>query len=321
MKNDSALLFLLCLTGAGLTLLPGAARAFSCVSNGVPASGAGTSTIPVDVTLSRNAPEIILSDLSTYTTCSGLQGNNEALRTTGVTLSPLLTGSGYRGFIDIAGARYPVPAAQVCVWPDGACSANYPDNVAMPVPLKIGMERLSTAGANGLSLPAGTEIARITTEQRSGEVWGQDRTWSLTLKSPLVIPAYTCTVDNPDLTVRLPPVTRSELMDNGAGRYPVATPFSISLTCDPQTTVSVSLEGATLPGTDSVLADSSGGTEGVGIQLLSGGAPVPAGQMIQVISNSQARETLPYHAHYYYAGGNIRPGTLSAVATFSFTYN
>lgn len=308
-------------------MLPKAALAFSCTSNGVGIGGSGTFTIPIDVALTKTTSSIILTDMSTYTSCFGQNGYTDALRTTGATISPILTGLGYSGFAEIYGTRYNYPLGMVCAWPDASCSTNYPNLQSTPVMVKIGMQRVSAVSGVGVTIPAGTEIARLQVQQRSnlgvaGQVnWGWDKTWIFTLKSQLVIPAYTCTLNNPNQTVTLPAVKKADLQNNGVGRYPETSPFYINLTCDPQTTVAVQFDGTAMTGKDDVLANSSPGNDSTGIQVLFNNSPVKLGQSLQTIANSQAQEKLTFNASYYYNGGAVSAGLVSSVATLTFKYN
>jgi len=162
--------FLLCLLYSGLIgllLLPMSAMAFSCTSNGVAIGGSGTFTIPIDVALNKTTSNITLTDMSTYTNCSGQSGYTDALRTTGATISPMLTSLGYTGFSVIGGATYNYPLGTVCVWPDSNCSTNYPNLANVPLQVKIGIQRVAMINGTGTTIPAGTEIARLQVQQRS----------------------------------------------------------------------------------------------------------------------------------------------------------
>jgi hypothetical protein len=314
-------IFILFLLGCMVGGLPKSALAFSCTSNGVSIVGTGTFTIPIDVTLNKSTDSIVLTDMSQYTNCFGQTGYNDALRTTGASISPLLTGLGFSGFANIYGTSYNFPLSMQCVWPDAGCSTNYPNIQYTPVGVQIGMRRTSASSMNGITLPAGTEIARLSIQQRSISTWGWDKTWIFTLKNSLVIPAYTCTINNPNLTVNLPSVKKTDLQNNGVGRYPAATPFNLNLTCDPDTTVSVKFDGTSIAGKDNILANTSTGNDAVGIQMVFNGNPITLGQTLQVINNSQAQETLSFNAYYYYNGGVLSGGPVTSVATYTLSYN
>ncbi|CAI1580083.1 fimbrial protein BcfF [Serratia fonticola] len=338
MKKQLALLFCLLFIGVFGLFQPRAALAFSCTSNGVSIGGTGTYTVPIDVVLNKDSDDIQLSNLSAYTTCSGYLGYagaggapaNDALRTYGSSsFSSTLSSMGFTGYATIIGTRYnfPLPVGK-CIWVDGSCSYTASTSpTTAPVNIQIGMKRTSSGLPSGATLPAGTEIARFTVEQRgtlggSAPTWGYGiKTWVFILKNPLVIPAYTCSWTNPNQTVKLSPVSAKNLRSNGAGRYPDAKPFDINLTCEPQTTVTVKFEGTTIPGKTDVLANTSSGNDSVGIQVLFKNIPVVYGQDLQVIANSQAQESLNFNAYYYYNGGDVSAGLVSSVATLTFKYN
>lgn len=327
MKNKRALLLFLLLSETFWLFTPKTALAFSCTSNGVQIGGSGTFTIPVDVTLSKLTNEIILTDMSTYTTCHGVVNTSyqDALKVTGTTLSSTLSGLGFSGFIVVGGSSYNFPATNQCIWPDGNCTVST-GVIETRLNVKIGMHRLDDGRWNSSTLPVGTEIARLSVLQRglyarAYMAWGAPKTWIFTLRNPLVIPAYSCSVNNPNQTVNLPRVNKTDIQSNGIGKYPEATLFKINLTCDPQTTVSVKFDGAAMEGKDDVLANTSSGNDSIGVQMLFNEDPITLGQNMRVIENSQEQETLALEAYYYYNGGAVNAGEISSVTTFTFVYN
>lgn len=311
------------------------AQAFSCTSNGVGIGGTGTFTIPVNVTLNKTTSSIILSDLSTNSTCTGDTGTyyQDALKTISTSLNSSLVGLGYSGFIISSGSKYSFPATSLCLWPDSACSVTTSAGQrTVPLNVQIGMERTTFNNMAGTTIATGTEIARFQVTQRgryyangsSGEIinaWSANKTWIFTLKNALVIPSYTCSWNNPNQTVTLPPVMKKDLIASGAGKYPEPTPYKLNLTCDKDTTVSVQFDGTTMAGKTDVLANSAGENQDVGVQLVYNSAPVVFAQKVKVIDNSDTQETLSYQAHYYYNGGaNIQGGAVNATTTVTFTY-
>ena len=297
------------------------AMAFSCTSNGVSIGGTGTFNIPVDVVLDKTTDRIILTDMSSYTTCGGFKGYRDALKVTGASISSKLTSIGFTGFANIFNSTYSFPLGDYCVWPDASCSTNFTDGKNIPVNVQIGMQRTSYNNITGITIPAGTEIARFSVIQRSHSDWGWNKRWVFVLKNKLVIPAYTCSVSNPNQTVTLLPVRKAEIINNGAGKYPDATPFSINLSCEPDTTVSVKFEGATMPGKTDVLSNASSGNENIGIQMLFKNSPVVLGNTLRVVDNAQEQERMSFDAYYYYNGNSsIKAGDVTAVTTFTLTY-
>lgn len=319
-----AVMTLLCVS---FLSMPKPAYAFGCTSNGVSIGGAGTFTIPVDVSISKNSSEIIISDMGQYTTCNGWLGPsyNDALQVTTSTLSSQLTALGFSGFAYIWGAKYSFPLPSKCIWPDGSCSTPNTSFVG-PVNVKIGIQRQAQTNANSAVIPAGTEIARFSVIQRgnyggSSPAWGNNKTWIFTLRNPLVIPAYTCAWTNPNQTVVMPSANITDLRSNGVGRYPQGKDFAINLNCDPETTVAIQFDGIAMAGKSDVLANNGQPSNPVGIQIVNGNTPVVLGQRFQVISNARSQESLAFKAFYFYNGNTVSPGTINATSTVTLSYN
>lgn len=312
--------------------------AFSCTSNGISIGGTGTYTIPVDVTISKTTTDILLTDLSTYTSCSGYLGwagqggpaANDALRTYGSSsFSSAFSSIGFTGYAILPSGRFnfPLPTGK-CVWPDGSCTYTSGTNLTTsPINIKIGMIRTTPGITTGTTIPAGTEIARFTLEQRgtvggASPTWGNGiKTWIFTLKNALVVPSYTCSWTNANQTVTLSPVLSDELKRNGTGVYPGGQDFNLKINCDPGTTVSVQFDGITMKNKDNVLAKNGNENDSVGIQMQYNNTPVIIGTKMQVINNAQSQELIPLKAYYYYNGGSLTSGSLNAVTTVTFQYN
>lgn len=306
--------------------LPRMAFAFGCTSAGIGIGGTGSFTIPITVTLSKTSNEIILTDMSTYTTCSGQTGYMDALRLatgTGI-LSSQLTALGYSGFISnngiTAGNDFPLGIAN-CVWPQNASNCTEAPSLA-PLRVKIGMRRGAVMNSRGITIPAGTEIATFAVDQRSVSTWGWRKTWHFVLAAPLVIPGYTCQIDNPEQTVELEGVRSQDLINHGAGTYPDKNKnFTVDLTCDQADKITMQFDGTTMAGHADVLANTQSGNNAVGIQVLFNGTPIKYGEQIQVKTNPSPHESLAFDAHYFYSGGQVNAGPVGALATMSFTYN
>lgn len=304
-----------------VAVFPRAASAFSCTSNGVAIGGSGTFTIPIDVTIDKISTNILLTDLSKYTTCEGHPDTfyKDALRSNNASISSSIINAGFAGYVDLDGTEYPVPPGTVCVWPDNNCSTTT-GHVTNPLKIKIGIKKIRNT-TTSLTLPAGTEIATFGVQQRSANTWGWSKTWRFTLKSELVIPTYACQVNNPNQTVTLTSVSNVDLRNNGAGTYPTAKPFNINLDCDPQTTVSIQFDGTAMPGNPNILANTTAGNDSVGIQINHNGTPINLGTPLQIVANAGTHESLAFDGHYFYNGGAISPGAVTSVATFTMTYN
>ncbi|WP_174510409.1 fimbrial protein [Klebsiella oxytoca] len=316
--------------------LPREAQAFDCTSFGKSIGGEGTYTVPVDVVIDKTSTYIQLVDLGPNTTCYGNYGSHykDALRVVGATVSPVLQGLGFSGILTNNGQRIPFPASGNCIWPDSNCYYVSNQNVVgltRRVNVTLGIERTEFNDMSGVTIPVGSEIARLQVEQRGlfaigGSVintWSANKTWIFTLKKALVIPSYSCVISNPGQEVELTSVKKKDLQDNGIGAYPDPTAFQLNLLCDKDTTVSVQFDGTTMSGKNDVLANSVSKNNSVGIQLVDKrlNQVVQFGQKVKVIDNANAVEELRYEARYYYDGGSdIQAGGVRATATFTLTY-
>lgn len=308
------------------------ALAFSCRVNGAQVSMGSNVNIPVNITLDKTKDEIILFDLASYFICDGAVGlgHQDAIRITpgSASLHPSLVDQGYTGFIiDPIGAKYDFSVlSNNCIWPDSYCTVYRSDtNVSVPVKVKVGIKRSTVPNGNGVSINAGTTLASFRVQQRGayrwGIGWGENYyTFNFNLKSPFVMPAYTCNVSNPNLTVDLKPVSAQQLRDAGAGRYTEEKPFSFALTCEPETAVDIKFEGTTMAGYSDVLKNTNSQTEAVGIQILHKNTPVVYGQTIRTINSASSNESLDFKAHYFYNGGQLNNGSVRSLATVTFDY-
>lgn len=308
----------------------GVANAFKCTSNG---QSIIVDVAPTDlyaaingVTLNKNVSDILLTDMSSYTTCSGLADSyyQNAVRTTSLTLADALTSRGYSGYVVSGGTS---SAGSICIWPDNQCSMN--GTATAPVNAQIHISRPTGSGAwggSGTTIPAGTEIARLEAEARDvGSLYVNNPwhpiTWIFQLQSDMVIPGYTCNIDYYDATVNLPKVDRWDMVKHGSGRYEYASaPFKFNLSCEQQTVVSIKFEGTVMNGESSVLSNSLSGNDNIGIQIEFNDAEVELNSLLKVVENAQDQETLNFKAYYYYRGGNVNPGEIKAVATYLFSY-
>lgn len=319
-----------CLIGLGLS---SRVYAFDCYNNSDKVTNSSKTFTQqiVPVSLSKNTLDATVINMSSYAYCYGDPGPNyyDALRTTSLTISESLTSLGFAGYVQYnGGTKYDASSNQVCIWPDNSCTiASSSGSKSIPIYATVGIKRSSGSGAwqSGMTIPAGTEIARLVTQMRIMKSWSSAYvTWSFILKSDLVIPAYTCSITQYDKSVTLPDVRRSDIIANGTGRYPNAKKeFKFDLACEPQTSVSVTFDGDTLSGTgtDSVLKNKLNGNDNVGIQLLfNDSTPVKMTEKLEVASSAQSSQLLNFNAYYYYKGGEINNGPIKANTTFTFEY-
>lgn len=112
---------------------------------------------------------------------------------------------------------------------------------------------------------------------------------------------------------------------NGVGSTLNPVDFNLSLNCDAQTSVNVTLDNVTplADAANGVLGLSSGSTaKGVGIQLLYNNAAVKFGSLINygTTSTDGERVNIPFRAAYYQTSSAIQPGKVNATASFTMTY-
>lgn len=302
---------------------------FGCSLNGVALHAYGgafnvSMDIPVDATVSKKGEEIMLFNLSPSLTCDGHAKDALRIMPNTATLDPLLVNQGYTGFIiDPAGVKYNFSElSNKCIWPDGHCSDGRGNSA---IEVKVGIKRASVTNTRGVSVPVGTTLAKFTVQQHGYYSWGlgwgsNTYIMNFKLKSPFVMPAYTCNVSNPNLTVDLKPVSAQQLRDAGAGRYTEEKPFSFALICEPETAVDIKFEGTTMAGYSDVLKNTNSQTEAVGIQILHKNTPVVYGQTIRTINSASSNESLDFKAHYFYNGGQLNNGSVRSLATVTFDY-
>lgn len=332
MKRLRYILALLCLCFGGI-IFPQAAQAFFC--NFGPQNSL-TPTFKTTVTLNKTTSTVVLFDFAkSGWTCTGDIGTayRDALGVKENTafLDSRLVAAGFTGRINNGAYNaFPVSAFS-CFWPDNKCTVR-PEEVITttgPMRLSISMTRDPSIRWVPGVIPAGTVIATFGVRERGVDKFGAPPawrgivTWRIVTNNDILLPAYSCTVNNPNQTVTLPPVSVSKLTNNGPGKYPEATPFNINLTCENDASVSVKFDGKTLPGKDNVLADTSTNSKTTGIQVELNNEPVSFvnNTSIPVITHANKTENIPLKAYYYYNGGGVTGGKLTSVATFTLTYN
>ena len=143
----------------------------------------------------------------------------------------------------------------------------------------------------------------------------------INLANRVTFTAPACQVNTTNVTVTLPAVTSQAFsgVDSVAG----TKPFQIGLTCSSGAVVRITLDTATpVAGKAGVIAPSSGGSGGVGVQLLdsSGVTPVQFGVAKEIGPTPDGALLVNYFAQYYQTGSTVSAGQLSATATFTLSY-
>jgi type 1 fimbria pilin len=132
--------------------------------------------------------------------------------------------------------------------------------------------------------------------------------------------APACTVTTKSITVPLPTVSSAAF--SGVGSVAGTTPFAIGLACSSGTTLRIQLDSpAAVAGKPGVIAPSSGGASGIGVQLLDGTAtPVSFGTAKTVGATPNGNLSVNYFARYYQTAAPAGAGAVQASATFTLSY-
>lgn len=143
------------------------------------------------------------------------------------------------------------------------------------------------------------------------------------------INAFTVTTPACKLTTASIPVDMKEVDKNafnGKGTTPgdaYTQSFSLPMTCNAGTAVSVRMEGDINDATKGVINTASGSNAatGVGIQLLYNNLPMRLGSDVAVgTSSTGGGFTVPLKARYYQTGDHITTGAANGVLSFTMTY-
>ena len=190
--------------------------------------------------------------------------------------------------------------------------------------LKFGFYARSSR-AEAVYIPAGSKIFNFNVQQRSSSgsgAWLVGPDFWVIGGNDINIPAYTCTINNADQTVTMPTVMAADLRSQGAGQYPDATAFNLNLDCTEGTKISGTFSSTTMAGTTDVLVNTKTGNDSIGVQIKYDDSltPVVMGESFNLIDYSDASQTLPFNAYYYYNGGAVAGGRISSIATFTLTY-
>lgn len=169
--------------------------------------------------------------------------------------------------------------------------------------------------SNGSLLNTG-ELAKFLAGSSTGRI--TDAVIQIVNTTTFVAPA--CTVTTKSITVTLPTVSSANF--SGVGSVAGTTPFAIGLTCSSGTTLRVQLDSpAAVAGKPGVIAPSSGGASGVGVQLMdSTGVAVTFGSAKTVGATPNGDLSVNYFARYYQTGTAPGSGLVQASATFTLSY-
>ncbi|CAD6517849.1 fimbrial protein [Paraburkholderia sabiae] len=151
---------------------------------------------------------------------------------------------------------------------------------------------------------------------------------TLTLTTGTAITVSSCSVTTPQLTFNLPKVYPKDLANTGATADDTTLP--LTLNCPAGVKVAVTITDATTPTNRSTtLTLPRGSASGVGLQLLNGSTVIAYGpdSAVAGTTNQWSAGTatggamqIPLTARYVRTSGQLTPGSVSGVATFTMSY-
>ena len=133
--------------------------------------------------------------------------------------------------------------------------------------------------------------------------------------------ACSVNTDSTNLAVSLPMVSTSALP--AIGSTAAATRFSINLSCQSGSNVSITLNTANAGSGTGVIAPTTGTgmAQNIGVQLLDGSlTPVTFNTTKSLGATPNGTLSIPYYARYYRTASPITGGNVTATATFTLTY-
>lgn len=301
-------------------MVPKSAMAWACKNNGVLLPYNATVDLYIDPVADfqqDNYTEII--NFKTFLECASANYNTfyDTVDAATDSINPkLLTSSDF--YMTLKGTRYKGPTTFMKYGPG---YGNTGLNQYYPMDIQLGIVPRYNPGSTEVIINKG-ELISVLKMHIVSTCCQQTYNYRVIAKSDFILPFKTCNVTNYDKVVALPTASSINIINNGTGRYPNATKgYSIDLDCNPGTNVSIKFDGTTMAGNSQVLANSSSGNPGVGIQVLFNNTPITFGSVIKIINNAQAQEKLPFDAYYYYNGNGITAGPVTALTTFTLTYN
>ena len=149
----------------------------------------------------------------------------------------------------------------------------------------------------------------------------------ITLTPSISIIPLACSINTPSLTFPIGNIP-ANIFGNGPGSTAsgASNTQNLILNCDPQTNVTVMLEGGQNPDTtdNTVLAlTGQGGSDvatGIGVQLIYNNSPMELNQRIVLKQSAGGQEIFPITARYVTTTTQVTAGKANASATLDLTY-
>jgi type 1 fimbria pilin len=181
------------------------------------------------------------------------------------------------------------------------------------------VEVIKTGALGSGSLQTGTTLAKMTFTEPNNI---SHTLLTLNLGAGSSVASSTCTLSSTSISVPIGNIAGTKFTKIGSTAGDKS--FDIGLKCDKNANINVSMTGTQNKDTaeKSVLALTTGGNaQGIGVQLLYGGAPLTLGSNLALkTASSGGAETLPFTTRYYQTQSTVIAGTANATATLTFTY-
>lgn len=162
----------------------------------------------------------------------------------------------------------------------------------------------------GKSIYAGQLMASVIMKQTSsGSSNVATYTWNLYASNTMTATAGACDVSARDVTVTLP-------------EYPGKTTVPVTVRCGQSQTLSYYLSGTTSDSVNTIFTNTASGSpaQGIGIQMLQNGVPVPANQNISLGTVGSSPVNLGLTATYARTSGQVTAGNVQSIIGVTFVY-
>ncbi|KLG23261.1 fimbrial protein [Enterobacter roggenkampii] len=162
----------------------------------------------------------------------------------------------------------------------------------------------------GRSISAGQLMAAVIMRQTSsGSSKVATYTWNLYASNTMTATAGACDVSARDVTVTLP-------------EYPGETTVPVTVRCGQSQRLSYYLSGTTSDSVNTIFTNTASGSpaQGIGIQMLQKGVPVPANQNISLGTVGSSPVNLGLTATYARTSGQVTAGNVQSIIGVTFVY-
>lgn len=320
--------------------MPFCAQAFTCMT----VTTATTLTLP-NISVQRDLPvgspigDLITTDFIETFKCENtapvLSSQSLGIRGSGTYVTKI---DGKRIYATgVAGVGYAIQAqsGNVCsgtsAWVDGTntgdtnqdnrlfCHANGRLSTQV-ITGQVGIQLYKTAQVTGSGSVRSRQVASFILFNNKNN-WAQPE--SNISATSFNIKTLTCSVDSSTISVVMGDVERHAF--KGVGSWPSDTKtkdFTIPLTCDAGTRVTVQIDGDTPNAAEGLLNLTASGNSATGaaVQILHDSKPLALGSKVEIGLSTSGSNSPAFQARYYQSSNDITPGKANATATFTLTY-